>query len=380
MERQKTQSQRFSLFDEREKRDSQRGGNGGGGSRDARRSQARGSGPGGAEKPHLLVIELWGLGDLVIATPFLQAASQAFAVTLLAKPYANDLRARFWPAIQVVPFLAPWTAFTHKYRLVTWPWREFFRLRHLRAQRFDAGLSARWDPRDHILLRLLRAKARLGFPRMRSQIFLTQPLARPDPAAHRYESWRAMARALDLEMPTRDQIRFPPRRPPGEMLVHTGAGQPVRVWPLERYRRLVGRLRRQNYRVQVACDPAQRDWWLDAGESAVATPQTVTELLALIDRAGAFIGNDSGPGHLAAFCGVPTLTLFGSQLPEWFAPLRPEAVWLEGKPCPYKPCSDYCRFQAPHCLWSLSEEEVWPHVEAFLRGLSRTPEAVAMPA
>ena len=45
-------------------------------------------------KPKLLVVELWGLGDLVIATPFLQAASERHAVTILAKPYASDLQAR----------------------------------------------------------------------------------------------------------------------------------------------------------------------------------------------------------------------------------------------------------------------------------------------
>jgi len=37
-------------------------------------------------KAKLLVVNLWGLGDLVIATPFLQAASQTFEVVLLAKP------------------------------------------------------------------------------------------------------------------------------------------------------------------------------------------------------------------------------------------------------------------------------------------------------
>ena len=51
-------------------------------------------------KPKLLVVELWGLGDLVIATPFLQAACEKYAVTLLAKPYALDLRARLWPEVQ----------------------------------------------------------------------------------------------------------------------------------------------------------------------------------------------------------------------------------------------------------------------------------------
>src|SRR5207245_270805 len=79
-----------------------------------------------AVKPKLLVVELWGMGDLVIATPFLKAASEKYAITLLAKPYAKDLQQRFWPAVEVVPFIAPWTAFQHKYRLFAWRWGEMF--------------------------------------------------------------------------------------------------------------------------------------------------------------------------------------------------------------------------------------------------------------
>lgn len=320
-----------------------------------------------AVKPKLLVVELWGLGDLIIATPFLQAASQRYEVTLLAKPYAVDLQRRFWPDARVVPFVAPWTAFKHKYRLLAWPWGEMFRLRNsLGAQRFDFGLSARWDPRDHLLLLLARAKTRLGFPRLGSGISLAKPLARPEPQAHRYENWRVMAQVLGFDMPSRGALTLPYLRPDGEILVHTGAGQPVRVWPLERYRGLVTRLRQQGYRVQVACDPDQEAWWLEAGEENVAALRTVTELFALAERAGAFIGNDSGPGHLAAFCGVPTFTLFGPQMPEWFAPLHPASQWLEGKACPYKPCSDYCRFPAPCCMENSGEEEVWALVESFV--------------
>jgi ADP-heptose:LPS heptosyltransferase len=129
---------------------------------------------------------------------------------------------------------------------------------------------------------------------------------------------------------------------------------------------VVVRLRQKAYRVRVACDPDQRDWWLEAGETEVATPHTVTELLALADRAGAFFGNDSGPGHLAALCGVPTFTLFGPAMPEWFAPLHPGSEGLEGKACPYKPCSNYCRFPVPYCMVNCSEEEVWALVESFV--------------
>ena len=324
-------------------------------------------------KPQLLVVELWGLGDLVIATPFLLAASQRYAVTLLAKPYAHDLQARFWNQVRVIPFTAPWTAFTHKYLLWSWPWWEIFRLRKtLAAMRFDFGLSARWDPRDHLLLRIVRAKARLGFPRLASQMLLDRPLPRPEPAAHRYENWRVLARALHFELPPRDKLALPQLRTQGEILLHSGAGQPVRVWPLERYQRLVTRLRQAGFRVQVACDPDQQHWWLAAGESNVAMPRSVAELLALVDKAAAFIGNDSGPGHLAAFCGVPTFTIFGPQLPEWFAPLHPASDWLEGKACPYKPCSDYCRFASPCCMLNSGEDEVRGRVEAFLNRTLRT--------
>jgi ADP-heptose:LPS heptosyltransferase len=167
-------------------------------------------------KPKLLVVELWGLGDLIIATPFLQAASQSYEVTLLAKPYAVELQKRFWPQVRVVPFTAPWTAFKYinKYRLWAWPWKEVSRLLNgLAAARFDFGLSARWDPRDHLLLRLAKAKTRLGFPRLGSGISLARRLARPEPQAHRYENWRVIARELGFDVPARDALRLPQLRP-----------------------------------------------------------------------------------------------------------------------------------------------------------------------
>jgi ADP-heptose:LPS heptosyltransferase len=323
-------------------------------------------------KPKLLIVELWGLGDLVIATPFLRAAAEKFDVTLLAKPYALDLQPRLWPGVRIETFNAPWTAFKGKYHFWRWPYLEIFRLRRrLAAENFEFGVSTHsvGDPRDHLLLKIFGVKNRLGFPRVSSQIFLTQPLVRPDPEAHRYESWRVIARALGMELPPRENISFPfPSRSRGSktVLIHTGAGQSVRVWPLEKYSSLAAHLRRKNYQVQVACDPEQRGWWLRAGEKDVAAPDTVAKLIAFIDMAGAFIGNDSGPGHLAAFCGVPTFSLFGPQLPEWFAPLHPAAEWIEGKACPYKPCSDYCRFPVPFCLGNIGEEEVFSRVEKFL--------------
>jgi ADP-heptose:LPS heptosyltransferase len=319
-------------------------------------------------KPKLLVVELWGLGDLMLATPLLQAASEKFAVSLVAKPYAVDLKERFWPEVSVIPFIAPWTAFRHKYRLHAWPWREIFRLRRqLRSAGYQAALSARWDPRDHVLLWLTGAPLRLGFPRLHSQVLLTHPQSRPDVTLHRYESWRVIGSVLGLQLPERQQVRLRPAPVNGSILVHSGAAQPVRVWSLDRYREIVLRLRQRHYDVQVACDPDQKQWWLEKGESAVATPRTVSELLRLLDKTSVFVGNDSGPAHLAALCGAVTFTIFGPQLPEWFIPMHPAGDFVEGKPCPFKPCSDYCQFPVPRCMENLGVADVWSRLEPFLK-------------
>ncbi len=226
------------------------------------------------------------------------------------------------------------------------------------------AVSARWDPRDHFVLNAIAARERLGFSRLKSERYLTQNLTRPDPLAHRSEYWRTAACALNLNLPPREKI-FPVRRGrPPVALIHTGARLPLRVWPLENFQSLAARLRQKNIAVQIACDPDQLGWWQKQGENATC-PHNIGELFALVDRAGIFIGNDSGPGHLAAVCGLPTFTLFGPQLHEWFAPLNPVSEVLEGRACPYKPCSDYCRYAEPFCLWKVPVDEVWPRVEKF---------------
>jgi ADP-heptose:LPS heptosyltransferase len=324
-------------------------------------------------KPKMLVLELWGLGDLSIATPFLRAASEKFDVTLLAKPHALGLQKEFWPEVKVIPFTAPWTPFNKKYRLFSWPWKNLIQIfRELRREKFDFAISARWDPRDHVVLKLAGAKQQWGFPRLGSGAFLSRAFRLTEDTAHRFASWKKLGDELQLN------LQLPKKNSGNEtILIHTGSSHPARVWPLERFQRLIERLRKQNYSVRVICDAYQKQSWAQLGENKVIVPQSVPELIGELKKGGAFIGNDSGPGHLAALCGVPTFTIFGSQFAEAFLPLNPAADFIEGKPCPYKPCYDSCRFSAPHCLTDLTEPEVWARVEAFVK--REFPKTAAQP-
>jgi len=317
-----------------------------------------------------LVLELWGLGDVLLTLPFLRAAAQVHAVTVLAKPAFAPILERFAEEVDVLPFVAPWTAFSGKYRLHEWPWRSITRcVASLRRKEFSIVVSARHDPRDHLLMWLSGAPRRVGFGRLGSETLLTDSLARP-PGGHRYLLWQAAARALGLKLCPREELELPEPACDGPIVIHTGAAQPIRVWPLNRYLKLAERLREERHDVRVICDSEQRAFFEQQGEET-STPDSLDALVDQISGTRAFIGNDSGPGHLAASLGVPTFTIFGPQLPELFTPLHPRAAWIEGKPCSHKPCSDSCCHPRAHCMLELSEDEVVSGVELFLSQLER---------
>ena len=295
---------------------------------------------------NLLVTELWGLGDITVAMPFLRHASQHAKVTLLAKPHAAPLLRRFAPDVKHVPFIAPWTAFQGKYRFHEWPWSEIrATLRRLRDQHFTHAVSARPDPREHFFLSRVGASKLIGFPRAGSGLLLNRSLSRPQ-NPHRVSAWRQIAAHFDWKLAPQVSKESAGRH----IAIHTGAAQTVRCWPQERFEQIAAQLRDLGWTVSMI-DDSHGD--LD----------TLITTLANADR---FIGNDSGPGHIAALLGVPTFTIFGPQLPENFAPQQPQAGWIEGAPCPHKPCFDSCRFDRPHCILDLTTKTVSERVVNWL--------------
>jgi ADP-heptose:LPS heptosyltransferase len=296
---------------------------------------------------NLLVTELWGLGDIAVAMPFLRHASKHAKVTLLAKPHAAPLLRSFAPDVELVPFVAPWTAFRGKYQLHRWPWGEMrATLRILRDQHFTHAISARPDPREHLFLSKTGALERIGFPRAGSGVLLNRALSRPqDP--HRVAAWRQLAAHFGWKLTPQVSNESQGRH----VIIHTGAAQAVRCWPRERFEQIAAQLRELGWSVSII-DDSHGD--LD----------TLITTLGTADR---FIGNDSGPGHIAALLGIPTFTIFGPQLSENFAPQHPNAKWIEGTPCPHKPCFDSCRFDRPHCILDLTTETVSERIVTWLK-------------
>ena len=95
------------------------------------------------------------------------------------------------------------------------------------------------------------------------------------------------------------------------------------------------------------------------------------ELAACIAGLSCYVGNDSGPMHLAWCQRVPVVALFGATVPSLgFAPLGPNSIIMEVDGLDCRPCSlhgpQVCPKKHFRCMKELVPEMVWPEVEKSL--------------
>lgn len=116
--------------------------------------------------------------------------------------------------------------------------------------------------------------------------------------------------------------------PDGPVVVHVGAGSRAKMWPLECWDAVTAALRVRGCDVVAVAGEAEAER-LDAVERGVFSRLggrfigDLATLAAAIRAARLFIGADTGPTHLAAQLGVPTLALFGPTDPEVWGPRGP---------------------------------------------------------
>lgn len=330
-------------------------------------------------KRKILLIDLWGVGDLTFASSLLREALNAGdEVHLLGKSYASALLAPTFPELHFIPFDAPWTRFRGKYRLWNWNWPELSTLiLRLRHEHYDVGVSVRNDPRDHVLSALAGTRARYGFATKGSGVFLTHPVRRSlQRKQHKVEDWRDIGTALGVpNMRTADPYLNPTayRSPRIDALLtgvhkpllclHTGARIPVRRWPEPYFEEIIRRLRGSfDFHLVLIPDPDGYGKGLAPLADGVACDLKLGELVDLLGRSNLLLCNDSGPGHLAAACGRPTIAMFGPTDPDWFRPWGPLQKVVIRDICPLRPCFDYCRFAEPRCMTKLLPVDAWEEI------------------
>lgn len=164
-------------------------------------------------------------------------------------------------------------------------------------------------------------------------------------------------------------------------VIAPGAGAARRQWPAERFREIVRRLEEiTDMRILIIGSRSE----LSIGEAiaqgfgtrarCIAGQLTLPQLVGLLSRARIFVGNDSGPGHIAGGLGVPTVSLNAypidgpaghHQSPARNRPPGPRVEVLQPQKL-LSPCQEECGASEVHCLGQIQVAEVW---EAVLRSL-----------
>ena len=89
----------------------------------------------------------------------------------------------------------------------------------------------------------------------------------------------------------------------------------------------------------------------------LAGQTTIREMAAILKSCRFFIGNDSGPMHIAVAAGATAVGLFGPGEYNRFKPWGPaHAVIHLGLTC--NPCSENCFFSEARCVRGISVEQV----------------------
>lgn len=153
---------------------------------------------------------------------------------------------------------------------------------------------------------------------------------------------------------------------------NAGALSLERRWPAAMFIELGQRLvREQGWSIVLIGSQSEREY-TEAIRTRIGDPRVANlagrlgtaELAAVFAQSAVVVSNDSGPMHIAAAMGAPTLGLFGPETPVMYGPigLRARALY---RPPPCSPCINVhdnklssCIFGEAQCLVGLSVDEV----------------------
>lgn len=329
--------------------------------------------PRGAE---VLIIRLRSLGDVVLLTPALSALNS----------WRPDLRL----CVLVEPALAPVLEGNPAVAEILQMRGFLSTAAKLRRRHFPVVYNQHAGPTSALLTAAIGTPKRVCWTR-RQFSFVYNVLV-PDPGdkihtvEHRIEQFYATGLPRGPIPPARVYAQPDARVAVAKKLVessvpqgakyaviHPGAKYFTKQWALENFIALAQWLRREHAIAPVFSVGAMEKEITEelrrkcAQEFALLDSLDLRELIALIASARIFIGNDSGPAHLAAAAACPLIAIFGSSSSVHWAPWRTaHRVVQNDFPC--NPCAgDRCyAFAEPRCIMSVTLEQVKTACDSLL--------------
>jgi len=273
----------------------------------------------------ILFISLSNIGDAIMTTPVLQALHELYPEATI--DIVGDQRSS--EIFKHCPFRGE---IFHKQK------NSFFRgvpalLKTLWAQSYDLVVDIRTDGLAYLLLagkrftKLNRTKT--GAHAVQQHLGIISRIYQGDPS--QCFVWTSNIEKKFAEESLEDYY--------GKKLlgIGQGANAEVKIWPKENYLSLVEKAGAFFDAVVFFGDNRDKEI-SDYISSHVEIPcinlcgkTSVLQAVAVLELITAFVGNDSGLGHMASAAGTPTITVFGIGEPERYRPWGEKALWLVGE-------------------------------------------------
>lgn len=331
----------------------------------------------------ILVIKLRYLGDVLLSTPVLAALRAGF-------PKAH-LSMLVNPGTEAMLLENPHLDETLIVKRGGLPLGQLRFATALRRQHFDLVLDLTDGDRAAILNRLTGAVVRVGFnrgDRWRGRLYTHLVPVRQQPIPIIRQHLMALEvlgiPAVDslpvLRLLASDEAAAAAALSavdvlPGErfVAVHPGARWWFKSWPAARFASLIDYIQwKLGVKVVLLGSVADQESakaildQVEIGCRSLVGRLTIRELAGLFRQAALFIGNDSGPMHIAAAMGTRVVGLFGPSDPRIWGPAgQGHTVLYKGIDC--RPCfPGGCRRGEQNCMRLIALDEVIPVVERML--------------
>ncbi|MCA0048011.1 glycosyltransferase family 9 protein [Mesorhizobium sp. B283B1A] len=348
----------------------------------------------------ILIIQTKFIGDIVLASTLARNLQLEFPdarIVFLCEAHFKSFVIAHGMASEVVTFRRSRIRGTPLERA-----KELYAVvRALRRFRFDLTIDVTDSKTSRIVSGLVNAKTRVGYnpPERPLKLLERQPanlFAKPYGFGGHHFVFRYLspleALGVDLRVTVPSLQPSPLEtakaqallgmhhlRPNAFVAVHAGASFKGRQWQPERFAEAINEIAAgTGLGVVLVGGPDESEI---AGRilARTATPMvdlvgtlSLESLLAVLKQARLFLGNESGPMHMAAAVGTPVVGLFGLTNPSRWGPVGVPSIALR----PSTPCDcvakDLCRWPDPSrvcCVWRL---EVNPVVDAVREVLART--------
>jgi heptosyltransferase-3 len=264
------------------------------------------------EGARVSIVRLRSLGDCVLTTPALALLKQARSDLQIGVVVAERFRAVFEGSPAVTGILAP-----------TW--------KAVRNWNSSLCVNLHGGTQSQLMTALSGAKWRAGFAHHRLRfaynfkIGRAQTIMGVNRTVHTAEHLASAFFALGVpvnEVP-RAQLFAADSPVKGRYaVIHPFASAVDKQWHPERFCEVARYLNLWNITPVFLVD---RDDDVSPFSAHQLFRGTLSEVKALLSKAAVFIGNDSGPAHVAAAFGVPSVVLFGASNPAIWGPWRTES-------------------------------------------------------